>query len=134
MFIQSAFLQKTQQSRKASASASILEHGPLLSMDRTEEFEAQMVSEEVNLKTTKQGSSVRTTVSITSRQDVLTTGSMSAIGPSTSDTGGSVRNKERKTTKTTKVSVLDDKKEPKKKSSLMEFHNIKISQVITVQC
>ena len=103
-------------------------------MDRTEEFEAQMVSEEVNLKTTKQGSSVRTTVSITSRQDVLTTGSMSAIGPSTSDTGGFVRNKERKTTKTTKVSVLDDKKEPKKKSSLMEFHNIKISQVITVQC
>lgn len=88
-----------------------------------------MVSEDVIVKTSKHGSSVRTTVSITSRQDVLSTGGTSSNDPTTADNGGSLRNKDRKVSKTVKSTVVEEKKEIKKKSSMMEFHNIKISQV-----
>jgi hypothetical protein len=96
-----------------------VEQGQSLSLDRFEEAEVDMVSEEVVLKTSKHGSSVRNTVSITSRQDVLTTGGMPPNGSITSDNGGSVRNRDRKVSKMVK-------------STVMEFHNIKISQVISI--
>jgi len=106
-----------------------IEQGQSLSLDRAEETEVDMVSEDVIVKTSKHGSSVRTTVSITSRQDVLTTGGMSSNDPTTTDNGGSVRNRDRKVSKTVKSTVVEEKKEIKKKTSMMEFHNIKISQV-----
>jgi hypothetical protein len=109
-----------------------VEQGQSLSLDRFEEAEVDMVSEEVVLKTSKHGSSVRNTVSITSRQDVLTTGGMPPNGSITSDNGGSVRNRDRKVSKMVKSTVVEEKKEIKKKTSMMEFHNIKISQVISI--
>jgi len=117
-----------QNPRKVNPTISI-EQSQSLSLDRTEEAEVEMVSEDLIVKTSKHGSSVRTTVSITSRQDVLTTGVMLSNDPTTTDNGGSLRNRDRKVSKTVKSTVVEEKKEIKKKTSMMEFHNIKISQV-----
>lgn len=122
--IQPIALQKT---RKMNAAINV-EQGQSLSLDRSEEAEVDVVSEEVVVKTSKHGSSVRTTVSITSRQDVLITGGM----PPNGDNGGSIRNRDRKVSKVVKSTVVEEKKEIKKKTSMMEFHNIKISQVISM--
>ena len=108
-----------------------VEQGQSLSLDRFEDAEVDMVSEEVVVKTGKHGSSVRTTVSVTSRQDVLSTG-LPPNGPTTGDNGGSVRNRDRKGSKLVKSTIVEEKKEIKKKTSMMEFHNIKISQVISM--
>lgn len=117
-----------QNARKVNPTLSN-EQGQSLSLDRTDDTEVEMVSEDVIVKTSKHGSSVRTTVSITSRQDVMTTGGMSSNDPTTTDNGGSLKNRDRKISKTVKSTVVEEKKEIKKKSSTMEFHNIKISQV-----
>ncbi|KAG0631787.1 hypothetical protein M758_1G279100 [Ceratodon purpureus] len=117
-----------EKTRKMNAAINV-DQGQYLSFDRSEDAEVEMVSEEVVLKTSKHGSSVRTTVSITSRQDVLTTGGIPPNGSTAGDNGGSVRNRDRKVSKVVKSTVVEEKKEIKKKSSMMEFHNIKISQV-----
>lgn len=121
--------QKTQQLRKSSGSTIISEPGQIPAQERPEETEVEMVSEEVAVKSTRQGSSVRTSITITSRQDVLTTGAATSNGPTTSGEAGSVKTKERRISKTTKATILEDKKDPKMKKSFLEFHNIKISQV-----
>ncbi|XP_024390151.1 protein SABRE isoform X3 [Physcomitrium patens] len=118
-----------EKSRKVNAAVSI-DQGQCVSLDRLEETEVETMSEEVIIKTSKHGSSVRTTVSTTSRQDVLTAGGTSSNIPTTSDNSGSVRNRDRKISKTDRKSVVvEERKEIKKKTSMMEFHNIKISQV-----
>lgn len=122
-------LTASQKSRKVNAAVSI-DQGQCVSLDRLEETEVETMSEEVIIKTSKHGSSVRTTVSTTSRQDVLTAGGTSSNIPTTSDNSGSVRNRDRKISKTDRKSVVvEERKEIKKKTSMMEFHNIKISQV-----
>jgi hypothetical protein len=124
-----------QQQRKTGTTASMNEQcKSSSSLERVEEPDIDLVSEEALTKTFRQGVSVRASLPITSRQDALPTASaaVSTAGTST-ENGGSLKSKDRKVSKSSKASLQEEKKDSKMKKSFLEFHNIKICQV-RVKC